>query len=65
MRDTMRSTTFRARGDTGVVYTVVQMRSLPGGKDEVEFALSDGRKVEKVGEEQFEIVATKELISRI
>ncbi|MGV6871765.1 hypothetical protein ACUSIJ_03615 [Pseudochelatococcus sp. B33] len=66
MSETARTKTFRAQGDTGVVYTVVETHSVSeAGEKETAYALSDGRKVEKVGDDQFEIVETKELISWI
>ncbi|MBB3808349.1 hypothetical protein [Pseudochelatococcus contaminans] len=66
MSENARTKTLRARGDTGVVYTVVETHTVDDtGTKQVSHALSDGRKVEKVGDEQFEIVETKELLSWI
>ncbi|MGI6245586.1 MAG: hypothetical protein ACOYJQ_07440 [Pseudochelatococcus sp.] len=66
MSNTERSKTFRAQGDTGVVYTVVETHAVTdAGEKLTTYALADGRKVEKVGDEQFEIVETKELITWI
>lgn len=66
MSETTHTRTIRAQGDTGVVYTVVETHSVSeAGEKEATYALSDGREVEKIGDDQFEIVDTKELISSI
>lgn len=66
MSEATNTKTFRAQGDTGVVYTVVETQSAgETGEKETAYALSDGRKVEKTADSQFEIVDTKELITVI
>ncbi|MFC0219589.1 hypothetical protein FHS82_002091 [Pseudochelatococcus lubricantis] len=66
MSETTRTKTFRAQGDTGVVYTVVETHTgSEAGETQVTYALSDGRAVEKIGAEQFEIIETRELMTWI
>lgn len=66
MTQTSRTKTFRAQGDTGVVYTVVETHR-PAGEEEVAvfYTLSDGRELEDIGDRQFKIVVTGEIVSWI
>lgn len=66
MTEASRSKTFRAQGDTGVVYTVVETHHRAGEEEAtVSYALSDGRELEDIGDRQFRIAATGEIITWI